>query len=469
MLIDDRSELNDKGYHTLFETLFRYAQSEKAAYAKATKSTKSQAGARLSACASALRLAVEVGLHTIRHKTVKALIDHITQALPTSDETFCEPILKDYTKALRALLEYRPHVEHLSKEDWQALVDFCTEGIQVSLNAEDAQSSVLTLSIGSNRLLGRISRSATPSALGSSYTHLPGSSPKGNSNGELTRALDEFVYCLYCLLSTSNAPVLEKASAVMAILLVLLRAPSTTGVHYDAFKCINTVFYGVSTEDIDLARHTLRDLLPHIRRLWQTKSQTLREEMLITMINGEALLPSLLQIDDEDCKSDLQGLLDAISLEYAKRSERDQLQFDDVELVLGYPDHVKEAVLRTGTFGLRQGAVRSELSWAVLDVTSSIFAALHSSRLSSSSLPGVDDLATPRKRRKVISAIDKLLQPLESPSTSERLISLQMLAFVIGKIAFDEQSVLRVLEATTPILSSDISDLTNWAMTAISW
>ncbi|MCJ1247312.1 Serine/threonine-protein kinase tel1 [Trapelia coarctata] len=461
------NELNDKGYHALFETLFHVTQSEKTTYAKASKAVRSLASTRLSASASALCLAVEVGLHTMRHKTVKALIDHITQVLPTSDESFCEPILKDYAKALRTLLEYRPHVEHLSKEDWQGLVDFCIEGIQVSLNVEDAQSSVLTVSHSSNRLLGCASRSATPSTLGSSYTH--GSSAKGNSSVENIRTLDEFVYCLHYLLSTSNAPVLGKASAVFAIILALLRVPSTAGAHHAAFMCINTALYAVITEDIDLARQTFRDLVPHIRRLWHTKSQALREEMTITVINSEALLFRLMQLDDyEDCKSDLQGLLDAISLEYAKRSERDQLQFDDLDLVLGYSDNDTYAVLRTKAFNLRQGTVKSEQSWAVLDITTSIFATLENSRLSSSVSAGVDDVATPRKRRKVISAVDTLLQPLESASTSDRLISLQSFAFIAGKINFDEESVLRVLEAMIPILSSDVSDLANWAMIALS-
>lgn len=468
MLTDDRSELSDKGYHALFETLFRVTQSEKAAYAKGSKSARSLASTRLSACASTLRLAVEVGLHTVRHKTVKALIDHITQVLPTSDESFCEPILKDYAKALRTLLEYRPHVEHFSKEDWQALVDFCIGGIQISLNVEDAQSSVLTISNGSNRLLNRISRSATPSTLGSSY--LPGSSAKGDSSVEIVRTLDEFVLCLHYLLSTSNAPVLEKASAVFAIILAVLRVPSTAGAHHAAFMCINTALYAVITEDIDLARQTFRDLIPHIRRLWQTKSLALREEMIITMINGEALLSSLIQLEDyEDCKSDLQGLLDAISVEYAKRSERDQLQFDDLDLALGYSDNDMCVVLRTKTFNLRQGTVKSEQSWAVLDITTSILATLGNSRLSSSLSASVDDLATPRKRRRVISAVDTLLLSLESASTSERLIPLQSLAFITGKIKFDGDNVLKVVEAMTPILSSDISNLANWAMIALSW
>lgn len=470
LLIDNRNELNDKGYHALFETLFRVTQSEKTTYAKASKVARSQASTRLSACASVLRLAVEVGLQTIRYKTVKALIDHISQVLPTSDENLCEPILKDYTKALRTLLEYRPHVEHLSKEDWQALIDFCSEGIQASLNVEDVQSSVLTLTNGSNRLLGRISRSATPSTLGTSFHHLPASSAKSNSNVEIIGTLDEFVYCLYYLLSTSNAPVLEKASAVLAILLALLQAPSTAGAHHAAFMCINTVLYGVITEDIDLARQTFRDLIPHIRRLWQTKSQALREEMIITVIHCEPLLPSLIQVDDhEDFRSDLQGLLDAISLEYSKRSERDQLQFDDLDLGLGYPDNNEYAALRRKTFNLRQGMVKSEQSWAVLDITTSILATLENSRVSSSSMAGIDDPATPRKRRRVTGAIDALLQPLDSISTLARSISLQMLAFVIGKIGVEEQSVLSVLEAMTPILSSDVSDLANWAMMALSW
>ena len=466
----DRNELNDKGYHKLFETLFHVIQNEKANYLKGTKATRSLSGSRLSACASALRLAVEVGTRTIRYKTVKALVDHITQALLSSEEHYFEPLLTDYIKAFKALLEYRPHLEHLVKEDWQSLVDFTIQGIQIFISYDIAESSVLVLSNGSTHLANRFSRSTTPSTVGSSLSQLHGSGTRTGSNAKGIRTVDDFVTCLYYLLSTSNAPVVEKGPVASAVLLELLSVQSARGADHPVFMCINAILACMITEDVDHARQVLRDVLPHIRRLWQSKSQLLREEMLLTMIYGDALLASLACLDDwDECRNDLQGLYDVMILEYTKRSERDQLLFDDLELTLQYKVQDIAATLGTSTFSLRLGTHKAEQSWALLNTVTSMFAALQSPRFNSPSLLGTDGIETPRKRRRVLKSIDMLIVPLQSAPSSERLVVLQMLAFVIGKMTFDKADMLNLLEALTPILSSDNPNLATWAMLTLSW
>ena len=470
LLTGDRNELNDKGYHKLFETLFHVIQNEKANYLKSTNATRSLSSSRLSSCASALRLAVEVGTRTIRYKTVKALVDHITQALLTAEEHYFEPLLTDYIKAFKALVEYRPHLEHLIKEDWQTLVEFTIQGIQIFISHDEVESSVPTLSNGSNRLASRVSRSATPSTVGSSLTQSHGSGVRTNSSAHGLRTVDDFVTCLYYLLSTSNAPVVEKGPAAAAVLLALLSKQSNKGADHATFMCINAVLVGMISEDVDLARQILRDVIPHIRRLWQTKSQVLREEMLLTMIYGDALLASLACLNDwDECRSDLQGLYDVILSEYTKRSERDQLHLDDLDLALQYRALNGAATLRTSTFSLRVGTQKAEQSWAVLNTMTSMFATIESLRVTPSSILDADGVETPRKRRRITNSVDMLIGPLQSAASSERLVALQMLAFVIGKITFNKIDMLKLLEALTPILSSDNPDLATWAMLASSW
>lgn len=72
--------MSDASFHRIYETLFGVVVAEQNAHAAAkTPTLKSAASNRLSACAGVLRLAVEVGVASVRLKTVKALLDHFIE------------------------------------------------------------------------------------------------------------------------------------------------------------------------------------------------------------------------------------------------------------------------------------------------------------------------------------------------------------------------------------------------------
>jgi ataxia telangiectasia mutated family protein len=70
--------------------------------------TRTAAENRLSAASGALRLAVEVGIRLVKFKTIRSVLDHITETLVLSSGKFCDPLALDYAKCLRAVLNYQP-------------------------------------------------------------------------------------------------------------------------------------------------------------------------------------------------------------------------------------------------------------------------------------------------------------------------------------------------------------------------
>ncbi|MCJ1380039.1 Serine/threonine-protein kinase tel1 [Xylographa soralifera] len=457
--------LNDDGFHTLFEALFRVTQGEKLNNAKTTGRTKSQSDARLSACASLLRLAVKIGVRTIRKKTVRALIDHITQTLPSSDDQNYEPLLNDYVKALRIILEHQPHLEHFSKKEYHSLVDFCSDGIQFAISIGETNTILSSLP---NRS-GPFSRSVAPSTMGSSLGQARKLGFGAHADGDTVKVLDDFVFCLSCLLRTTNATILDKAGAVAEVLLTLLQASAAGSAHQATFVSLNLILIRCITEDIGLVQHTFKNAIPHIRRLWQTKSAGLREEMLITLIYGENLMSSLLSMEEHsECRNDLQGLLDICTAEYVKRAERDQLQLDDLDLTLTCSQLKNHAVLILPTIRLRLGTARSEWAWASLHVIAKIFCALYNFSCLSSSELTADEIVTPPKRRKIANRFDALLTSLNSSSLQDGLLALKLVTFVMGSINLDQDRILQTVEALSSCLSSDHSIKANWSMVAMS-
>lgn len=143
MLSFYRQTLNDKACHKIFESLFRFIALERSAYKRAQRSatSKSSSATRLSTCASVVRTAVDVFLPNLRTKSVRAIIDHITETIPLPGESLWEPLSVDYTKCLSALLGYRPHTEHLGDAEWEKLIGFCLAGISTP-ETEESQLSI---------------------------------------------------------------------------------------------------------------------------------------------------------------------------------------------------------------------------------------------------------------------------------------------------------------------------------------
>jgi ataxia telangiectasia mutated family protein len=96
-----------------------------------------RASTRLAACGKALRITVTAGVKRIRAKTVKAVVDHILQALPTAEGPCYPGLALDYVKSLRVILEYQPHVEHF-RDLWQDVLDLCLSGVAPFQNSNDS-------------------------------------------------------------------------------------------------------------------------------------------------------------------------------------------------------------------------------------------------------------------------------------------------------------------------------------------
>ncbi|KAI9827762.1 MAG: Serine/threonine-protein kinase tel1 [Thelocarpon impressellum] len=327
---DRLDALNDKGYHKIYEALFRVASAEKSSYGKATKANvKSQAAARLASCASVLRLAVEAGVRKLKQRSVKALIDHFTQTLPLPSGAFCEPLSLDYTKALRVILEFQPHVEHFGTAEWNLLVNFCCEGIKTHQGASGDPASSF-----STDLSVRLASNGTPSK-NSGATGLSGSS---QDPGLQSKSIaEELVLSLEQLLLPDKMPSIDSAQSIFATFVQFLQLTAAVGrAHHAAFSAFNRCLSRTRTDYISLTQEAITQALPLIRRLWATKSASLRDEMLVTLIHAQDYLEKMVRDDrDLDVPAELERLLDVVQMEYSKRLDREQLQLEDVALSLG--------------------------------------------------------------------------------------------------------------------------------------
>ncbi len=466
--------MEDKTYHTIYEALFRCTLLEKEAHLSSRKGSKSAESTpsykRLVRSAKGLKEAVIDGAPRIKRKTVRALVDHITEVLPGPDGNYYEPLLADYLKAFIALCETPSVVEGLASidgEGWQVSVDFCIELLSRYLETGDRGGE--SLSRASPAPEGAHPLSLAPStgrSSSSSSQRLPGQITSQMAVGVLSG--------LNSLASGTNAPVQTRASAISKVVLQLLQVRSNkiSELHKLSFSTINSILAHVQTDDLALARSLTRELVPVLTHWWQPRAlsrdamlNAIRDEMLKTMFS------TYLYIDSLTCKSsdtsllqDLEDLLDGLWLDYSRRGDQMRLQLEDLSFTsMTLPDDHPRTVI----FSLQPFNQLAEQNWALLEniaILEAIFA-----RNSQKNRPEQEKSNNqPRKRQRVAGNSNRLFQKIVSPDPGVRLTGLQLVPFYVTHRATPLEEILEAVETVSASLTDKQGTVATWAMLACS-
>lgn len=449
-----RTSLSDKACYKIFDSLFRFIAVEKPAYIRALKSSRGPTGSRLSACASVIRTAVDVFRRNLRIKSVRAIIDHITDVLPVPGEGLWEPLSVDYTKSLAALLRYPPHIEHLGDDDWEQLMCFCLRSLGLQDYGDSQQSrgnghrSTLDgyLDAGGGR--------STPSRM------TPTLPIREKQVGDKS-VIEEALVCIQLLASSPNAPVQTAAEKILRGLAEFVKsAPSAGSSLQPAFNSINTVVTKILFDQSTLVRVFLLDLVPVIRRLWATKHSGLKDELLVIVMLCMVVLGDSARREPSEFLADAtEGLMDTLYSEYIKRPEKDILQLDELTFFPGDLTQSEKPIVRP-----RLGNLRSEHNWTVIWAIASLLQLTEeiNSRLSVPSTPGEER----QKRQRFTSAIDDVLRDSFASSGAKRICALQLIPFVQGHIDFDSKASL--LQRLIPNINDENASVGSWTMVAIA-
>ncbi|KAI9928198.1 Serine/threonine-protein kinase tel1 [Aspergillus wentii] len=444
--------LNDKACHKIFESLFRFISVEKSAYKRAN--SKGPSASRLSACASVLRTAVDVFLQNLRIKSVRAIIDHITETIPDPGEGPWEPLSVDYTKCLSALLHYPPHVEHLGIGEWEKLISFCLRGLGVQED-EDSQVSVRN----SHRFtldgyLDTPSRS-TPSRA------TPVLAIREKHTGDKS-ALGEIVVCIQLLTASPTAPVQMSAEKIFHGLAEFVKSSHIAGSGQQAaFNSINTVVTKVLFDQSELVRTFLLDLIPVIRRLWATKLTGLKDELLVTIMLCMTILGDAIRKEPSEILShSIQGLVKTLHSEYTRRAEKEMLQIDD--LIFYRPESTRTDKLITGP---RLGNAKSEHNWTLIWAIASLLELSEEIAARLSTPHNLEEAAS--KRQRFTSEIEEVFRDSFSSSGTKRLCALQLIP-VLVKSQMNVESKASLLHRLMPNILDDNGAVSSWTMVAIS-
>ena len=403
---------------------------------------------------------------------MKALVEHITQTLPIVDERYCDPLIPNYFKVLKLVLEHRPHVEHFKKDHWHEVADFLIKVVEDLIFVLDEGDSSLSHRRRDSSTFGNgLSRSVTPSGHSHSIRKYSDDKSQQSANSSLKLSAEDIVLCVRHLHLAPNAPIAGKAQSVLQRLIELLRlSPHASRTQQAAFDCINSIVARVVTDDLGLAQDTVRTLIPMICRFWQPKASPLKDSMLILLLNGQYHFKQIMLSDyGEDFNADLRDLLEALKEDYCKRPEREQLQTEDLDLVNAPYGRVREAPLQLTAFKARFGVIKAEQPWAMLQISASIISALDvSTKSHEGKTTSIEEFDHISKRRKIASAWDDVLDRARASQGAEKVHAIQTTAFLLDKSGYDEDTTRKFLDVLLYNLSSINGNIVSWAMLSIS-
>ncbi|KAI1074455.1 hypothetical protein F5B20DRAFT_563328 [Whalleya microplaca] len=456
------SSLDDKSYHMTFEALFRCALAEKHAY----YSSKTTAASRLVKCAEALRLGVELGASTIKRKTVMAVIDHITQTLPHSEDDLVPPLIQDYIKALAALLSHAANAELLAMHDgkgWFTCVDFAVDILNLYLVGNDRDSGPSRASPAPGMGQTMSLSLSTPRSTGSSQRH----------TGRVQRSnLPDLLQCLLHLASTPNAPLLERSKEVSsAVVQVLqLRSLGISQLHQLAFALINKLLVTTQTDDSDLANSLALDSLTLISQWWQTRTASthdalingVRIEILKLLFNLYLQLEYLIKQENAPALlENVETLSEILWTEYSRRDERAQLRQDDLSFS-AVPQGSNG--LHVLLFSLRPFNVDGEPGWATVHVLALVECLIWKGARISHKVSTDDE--QPRKKLRTNTDFSRLRQKLRSIDRSIQCAALQIIPFFVSELVISLDEVSELLSVLMSLVTSKDSKTSTWAMIA---
>jgi ataxia telangiectasia mutated family protein len=461
--------LGNKAYLALCETLFQALREDrvKLLTSKAKNQNATDASKNLVKGALATKLIVASGVRTIKSSTVEVIISSIVELLPNRDPPRMKALLVDLPRTLRLLLDYQPHIERLSLRCWKAAVDFCIDSlVGSSIGAEDGAPNSLSTSVSSR---GRTPFESTDASMARGSPREPVARTRSVTD-EFSQATEDLIQCLLSLVKASNAPVLDKAEAIMTALLYFLKRRSGRGsVAAAAMAGINAVLARTALQMLDLSKRIIKELLPLMNIMWT--EQQLRDEVLIALIYTEAHISSLVaNVDDTTTCFDLETLLDTMYTDYRTRKETTMHQYlEEDHLCFRHTGAADSGThpLNTQAFSMEAGHVKSEGLWITVHAIA-CFSSMLDKRKRKAAHAREDHGESLSKRARIDLLFDEHTRHISEPRSNAKRAALQVIAFSVQEGPVDEHKLQTLMDKLLACMSEENATHSIWAMIALA-
>ncbi|KAL4265494.1 hypothetical protein AB1N83_004973, partial [Pleurotus pulmonarius] len=468
--------IDTRAWLVVFEAVFKAVEHEKDLYKKKEHtSTVATITRRLEEAAAFFRWLVERSVTVLNKRTTFAVLDHISDYIKYQGALFT-PLSANYVKALRCLLEYRPHLDHVEAEEWTKWVALAFNVVlgvnlerdltyvlqddddddeeDMSVDDTDDEDELPTPSKKRKR-----AQSIAPSQHGSAMKKTPKTSSRGR---QISTEQIEFMGILPILLGSHNvfpntiAPFSPNSPAPGAILQRLLwflkLYPSDGSLHNDYLIVLSITLDRLALNRKKEVVGFSRDAWPSLVGLWGAKSKALKEGLASVLTT---LLPFYTANHESVWGVGLKKLWNALYGDGQNRWGVDSLALENIRLeISGDVEPFAMQTFKAG-FGFESGQA---LSWVILQLQSDVLAKLYH-------LSETVGFRATNKRQKTDNPLTSLLSAItRQPLPSLRAHRLQLLLFFISRhwVHLHHTFQCDVFNTLTQYISFDDIEIQSW-------
>lgn len=381
--ITSNGNIDTRAWLVVFQAIFAAVKREKELYKKKEHtSTVATITRRLEEAAACFRWLVERSVTVLNKRTTFAVLDHISNYIK-DDAALFTPLSADYVKALRCLLEYRPHLDHVEAGKWSKWIALAfnvvlgeslkrdltyvlqdeDEDQVTSVDDTDDEDALPTPSKKRKR-----AQSTAPSRHDSAMKKTPKTSSRGR---QVSTEQIEFMGILPILLgSDAIAPFSPDSPEPGAILQRLLRFlklyPTDGSLHSDFLIVLSITLDRLALNRKKQVVEFSRDAWPSLVGLWGAKSKALKEGLASVLTT---LLPFYTANDASVWGVGLKKLWNALDGDGQNRWGVDSLALENLRLeISGDTEPFAMQTFKAG-FGFGSGQA---LSWVILQLQSDV-------------------------------------------------------------------------------------------------
>ncbi|GAA5821356.1 hypothetical protein JCM3770_006348 [Rhodotorula araucariae] len=437
---------------------------------------------RLDDAAQLVRTVVEKVHRIVSRKTAKAIVAHLTQM--TAVQGKLQSYALTYMKALRTVLAYPPHVEHLDERQWTDIVMLCFSAVlgdKIKIGQDFVDEAAMD--IDEDERLG----GALRAGLDEEMAH-PSATRRTANPTEI-----ELVGVIEVAFRSKSSPFLTYAQAIFRKFLRFFRLfPAETTAHLSALTALNRAFADVDLNDQRSMRRIGPHLWKHVLALWATKSPSLKEQVVMALryLFPFVVPPPLRAGAGSSSRGgaglagDLAAIARAKELYAAVLSEpgirwREAYALDLDALRLGLPPARGERdgrAYHAQTVCLGRGFDdKHAVAWGVVELGADALARIYEVEDAASEDREVAALLTPTqrgKRRKVEDPLSILLDSLSDPSLASQVVGfrLQLLFFLVDRhwSALDPEACHRIFGALVQLLPHSDPQVERWAFVVVA-
>lgn len=457
---------------------------------------------RLSNAMSLVRWLVERSLTHLNKKVINALFSHLTQTIITPEGTLIRNAM-DYIKALKMIVSYAPHLEHLGQGSWECLMSICWDaalGQRIEYDKEEWSTADLEPeSINEESESDPDQEYATPS-LGtqkrkftSTMTSTIDRARRSEQAGpRLTTETTELISIIPILLYVPNAPILPPPQLpeqdresdqpfpragirILRRTIKFLRIQSAeTAAHRSILSALTIVLGELEVNAVQVMIESAPKILALLLPLWHTK---LKDQVVLAL---RIILPFLSSSPfvcdaepeenhiDRTVFTDLLALRDAIARSPpGKRSHILELPYLSLKIT---PSHIRGSAARpmhTPLICATQDFTDPMImTWATLELMADSLALLHQHHEASSLRSATPASTGSNKRQRIEEPVVELLQVMTSARYVEhRLSALQTMYFFIlshWESVHDRLQVM-IREALQHLMVDPVPEVQQWA------